>query len=461
MDLPMNALSIDDLVKTTGGPLRLAAMPPVDGKFSMLGRSVGHSSLVRPGDLYWDFPDAKSRNSMVEEAFARGARGVVSERVVEPWAGGFSVQVECAATAIEQMVRVATSRFGGILIGVIGPCGKTIVGELVHQVLGHTFRGQEPARGNQSLLDGGDPHHTSFWTHAASLSTGCEFAVVEFPDSDTQMLTRQLAAVSPKILILTGWPTGVDPKAFTSALSTDTWVFASGDDIQSRRNLARRDRTIWYGRNGDNDVVPQRVQAEDDSLTVSVEGIDLRLPVHGRQYVDAALATFAVGRLFALSAEDMVSAMSRFACPRHRCEVVRSGDWIVVNDSSKVARSTLLASFDAAREMSSPGRRIVVLGGLEQQGELATHQIAREAGQAAVTRCGAHLLVVCGQEGSVVREAALAAGMPEHRICAVAEPLHAVEVVRQWARPGDVVLVKGQPEEVFSSVADQLVAIGH
>jgi UDP-N-acetylmuramoyl-tripeptide--D-alanyl-D-alanine ligase len=454
----MNALSIDDLVKTTGGPLRLAAMPPIDGKFAVLGRSVGHSSLVRPGDLYWDFPDSKHRNSLIEEAFARGARGVVSERAVEPWAGGFSVQVRCALTAIEQLVAAASSRFGGIAIGVMGPCGKTIVGELIHQVLGHTFRGQEPARGDQSLLDGGDPLHTRFWTHAASLSTGTEFAVIEFPDSDTATLTRQLAAVSPKILILTGWPVGVDPLAFTSALSPDTWLFASGDDVASRRCLARRERTIWYGRDGDNDVVPQRVQAEDDSLAVLVDGIDLRLPVHGRQYVDAALAALAVGKLFALSAEDIASAMAHFACPRHRCEVVKTGEWIVVNDSSKVARSTLLASFDAAREMSSPGRRIVVLGGLEQQGELATHQIAREAGQAAVTRCGAHLLVVCGEEGTVVREAALAAGMPEHRVRAVAEPLHAVEIVRQWARPGDVVLVKGQPEEVFSTVADQLIA---
>ncbi len=74
----MSALSIDDLVKTTGGPLRLASMPPIDGKFSVLGRSVGHSSLVRAGDLYWDFPDAPSRNNMLEEAFARGARGVIS-----------------------------------------------------------------------------------------------------------------------------------------------------------------------------------------------------------------------------------------------------------------------------------------------------------------------------------------------------------------------------------------------
>ncbi len=95
----MNALSIDDLVKTTGGPLRpKPRCPLIDGKFSVLGRSVGHSSLVRPGDLYWDFPGRRP-HSMIEEACARGTRGVVSERAVETaGAAVSSVQVQCAAT---------------------------------------------------------------------------------------------------------------------------------------------------------------------------------------------------------------------------------------------------------------------------------------------------------------------------------------------------------------------------
>lgn len=461
----MNSVSVDDLAKATRGQLRLAVMPPIDGAFTCLNRSVGHSSQVRPGDLYWDFSSASRRNSLVEEAFARGARGVVSQRTVEPWAGSFALKVDDVSLAVEQGVRLASQRFGGMLLGVLGPCGKTVVGELIHQVLGPSFRGQSPDRSEEVLFDGGDPQYTRFWTDAMSLPIAAEFRVIEFPNSDPVSLAQQLAAVSPKGLVLTGWPcdgdSEKDAERIVHAIDPDAWVFASGDDERSRKHLRHRSKTVWYGRAGDNDLVPTRVLAADDSLTVSVDGVDLRLPVHGRQYVDAALAAYAVGRMFELASSEIALAMTRFACPRRRCEVIRAGESVVVNDASKLARSTLLASFDAAREISSPGRRIVVLGGLDSPLAGERPDFAREAGQAAVTRCGAHLLVVCGAEGNAVQQGAVAAGMPEHRVRAVAAPMDAVDLVKQWHQPGDVVLVKGEPEEVFAAVADQLIASLH
>jgi hypothetical protein len=96
-------LCIIDLAECTGGTLRLAAMPPVAGELTAIGRIVLSAPEVEAGDVYWHFGTGAGDAQL---AFFRGALGIVTAgRGVEPWPGRFCLQIDDAAQALARLCR--------------------------------------------------------------------------------------------------------------------------------------------------------------------------------------------------------------------------------------------------------------------------------------------------------------------------------------------------------------------
>ena len=97
MHLP---LSIRQLANALHGTVRLGQLPPLDGLATNAERVVFTPYAAQPGTLFWDlstFPSASMY--FPEEAFLRGATGIISPRRIEPWAGRYSIQVTDLARA--------------------------------------------------------------------------------------------------------------------------------------------------------------------------------------------------------------------------------------------------------------------------------------------------------------------------------------------------------------------------
>lgn len=96
-------LSIHDLVQFTGGQLRLASMPPLEGAWVQVPRIVLDSTLVERGDLFWQ---VNPQGCDTQLAFLRGAFGIVTGgRHVEPWPGTFCLCVDNAIEALDRLVQ--------------------------------------------------------------------------------------------------------------------------------------------------------------------------------------------------------------------------------------------------------------------------------------------------------------------------------------------------------------------
>ena len=90
-------ITIGELAQLVGGELQMASMPPLGGKHEPAGRVVGRLSQVQPGDV---FAAAEDVDCAVEEAYARGASGVIVERLpMVPWAGRYVIRVADAEVA--------------------------------------------------------------------------------------------------------------------------------------------------------------------------------------------------------------------------------------------------------------------------------------------------------------------------------------------------------------------------
>lgn len=155
------------------------------------------------------------------------------------------------------------------------------------------------------------------------------------------------------------------------------------------------------------------------------EASEVRL--RGRHNLGNVLAALAAARALGASLDRAGETISRFEGIEHRLEVAAVGGGVTfVNDSQATTPEATLAALDAFAE------HIVLIAG----GRAKVHNFQGLGGR--IAERGASL-VVLGEAAEEIAAAAQAAGAAD---IARAEGLrHAVELARERARPGDVVLL--------------------
>ncbi|HVC94149.1 MAG TPA: cyanophycin synthetase, partial [Pirellulales bacterium] len=156
-----------------------------------------------------------------------------------------------------------------------------------------------------------------------------------------------------------------------------------------------------------------------------------------------------------LTWDEIAGALGAFDPPPMRCQVLTLGGARVIDDSYNSSPTAMRAALELLRDFDSPGRRIVVCGDMRELGPGAV-RLHRELGDEVVTRCGADVLVACGDHADDVVAGARAAGMPRGQTVACRDPLEAVPFVRRTLADGDVLLVKGSRAMALERVVHEL-----
>jgi hypothetical protein len=95
-------LCLQDLIEWTGGEVKLAVMPPLDGELTPIERILLRASAIGSGDVFWCLA---ANRCDIELAFLRGAIGVVcANRTAEPWPGRFVLLVDDPVAGLQSMV---------------------------------------------------------------------------------------------------------------------------------------------------------------------------------------------------------------------------------------------------------------------------------------------------------------------------------------------------------------------
>ncbi|HEV3023340.1 MAG TPA: cyanophycin synthetase, partial [Pirellulales bacterium] len=216
-----------------------------------------------------------------------------------------------------------------------------------------------------------------------------------------------------------------------------------------------RARIVWVGRRADCEVSAFDIRSDRGRLCLSIAGRRLCVPVWGRHHVTSVLAAVAVGQAWGLTWDEIAGALSAFDPPPMRCQVLALGGARVIDDSYNSNPTAMRAALELLREFDAPGRRIVVCGDMRELGPGAV-RLHREMGDEVVTRCGADLLVACGEHADDVVAGARSAGMPRGRTLACRDPLEAVPFVRAELADGDVLLLKGSRAMAMERVVAEL-----
>jgi UDP-N-acetylmuramoyl-tripeptide--D-alanyl-D-alanine ligase len=414
-----------------------------------LGRVRIDSREIEPGDVFWALPGRNVQGSdFAADAYRRGASGVVTQSAaVSPPRGRWALAVENAQRALWQVAAEHRRRFNGRMIAVTGSVGKTTTREMIHAVLAPHQRGTASQRNYNN--------HLGVPLSLLSCSPRHSYAVIEVAASACGEIAELAALAQPRIGVITrigeahlGGFGGREQLArskgeLLAALPGDGLAVLNGDDpVLRRMERGLKTDVVWFGKQSDCDIVATDVYSGNGRLRLTIEQTRFEVPVWGRHHLTSVLAAAAVGRAFGHSLDDLAEALVEFQAPPMRCQVIDVHGAKVINDCYNASPTSMRAALDLLREFDTSGQRIVVCGDMRELGSEEA-QWHRELGTEIVTRCGADLLVACGQRSEEVVAAARRSGMPGERTFACQDALDAVPRLNEWMREGDVVLVKG------------------
>jgi UDP-N-acetylmuramoyl-tripeptide--D-alanyl-D-alanine ligase len=168
-----------------------------------------------------------------------------------------------------------------------------------------------------------------------------------------------------------------------------------------------------------------------------------------------ALAAAAVAGGLGLTAKQIAAGLAEVRPVAGRMNSLPgTGGSTIIDDTYNSSPDAVAAALQTLAAMPTTGRRIAILGSMNELGtESARYH--REAGAAAA---GLDLLVTLGTESSkYLGPAAVAAGLDPTRWRAADTPYAAGEYLKLLLQPGDLVLAKGSQNGVFAEEAVKLL----
>jgi UDP-N-acetylmuramoyl-tripeptide--D-alanyl-D-alanine ligase len=167
-----------------------------------------------------------------------------------------------------------------------------------------------------------------------------------------------------------------------------------------------------------------------------------------------ALAAVAVGREFGVAGESVTEALASFRPQPMRMEVIHVDSLHILNDTYNANPASMRAALQTLREVSGTKRKIAVLGDMLELGEWAS-RVHRDIGQLAAQSGLAYLLTV-GELSRLIAEEAMVSGMAGEQVHHVSGVQEALAFLRETARSGDAILVKGSRQMGLEAVVEGL-----
>jgi UDP-N-acetylmuramoyl-tripeptide--D-alanyl-D-alanine ligase len=447
---------LSEVAAAVGGRLR--------GRDAPVSSVATDSRRIRPGALFFALRGERADgHTFVAEALARGAAGAVVDR---PGIPGDVVEVADAGAALLALAAAERRRMREVpVIGVTGANGKTTTKDLAAAVLGTRFRTHAaPASFNNEVglpmtLLGADPGVEVIVAELGARHEGDVAALCEIALPDVVVVTNIGVA---HLGVFGSWEAivraGAEP---VEALGPDDVAILNADDPVVRGYASRTSgRVVTFGVETGADVRGSDVTLGDDgraSFTLEAGGERERveLGVAGEHMVPNALGAAACGLELGLSVPECAAALKGARVSPWRMETSTTDDAVVLlNDAYNANPESMAAGLKTARWIARRSRLAAVLGHMAELGPIAVDEHER-LGEL-IVRVGVERLITVGEPARAIARAAIREGQLEEDVASYDDPEEAAADVRAWARPGDVVLVKGSRVAGLERVAEAL-----
>jgi UDP-N-acetylmuramoyl-tripeptide--D-alanyl-D-alanine ligase len=408
------------------------------------------SRTLRPGELFVPLRGENfDGHEFVGQASERGAVGAMVE---ENWKGAtpkaFAL-IRVPDTLVGYQTLAANYRKSLPLkvIAITGSNGKTSTKDFVAATLARGFR--------VTKTEGNFNNHVGLPQTMLAANSGDEIAVWEIGMNHPGEVAALAKLAAPDAAIITNVglahiefmgsrdAIALEKGALVEAVGQGGTVILNAEDPFSSSIAERTQaRVILAGiENGSVRATDLRQSQTGCEFTI-LEGAHrcrAQLPVPGIHMVQNAMLAVAAGRAFGLSLEECAAGLASTPLTKARLQIKEIGGIQFIDDSYNANPDSMKAALRTLVELDTDGRRIAVLGQMNELGE-ESDRSHREVGEGAAA-LGIDELIAVGATGAGIARAAQKAGLKKS--LSVDSPEDAAELLGETASPGDLILIKG------------------
>jgi UDP-N-acetylmuramoyl-tripeptide--D-alanyl-D-alanine ligase len=417
---------------------------------------------LQSGDLFVAIPGENfDGHDFVASAANVGAAAALVQRAPIGVPSQFGIiEVPDTIKALQQLSSGYRETLSLRVIAITGSNGKTSTKDLTAAVLGQKFRVQKTA-GNLN-------NHLGVPLTLLSVNPQDEVAVVEIGMNHPGEIAPLAALARPEAAIITN--VGVahieymgsreaiakEKGTLAEAVPAEGTVILNADDDMTPGIVARcRGKVIKAGITA-GDVRATNVRTLADGMEFELQhggmSVPATLPVLGEHMVRNAALACAAGIAFGLTLEECAAGLRSLQLSKGRLQQKELAGFTVLDDSYNANPDSVVAGIATLASVPGPGRRIAVLGRMGELGneaERGHRRVGKAAGENQIS-----CVIAVGDQAQWIAEEASASGVG--RVYHVADTNSAVAALREFGKPGDVVLVKGSRSAKMERVVHAL-----
>ena len=421
------------------------------------------SRSAQAGDVFFAIPGERfDGHDFLNEVAARGAAAVVvaQKKVPAPLPTCAVLVVDDVRAALGRLAAAYRRDFDLPVVAVGGSNGKTTAKELIASVL----RQKLPTLWSEASFnnDIGVP------LTLLRLDQSHRAAVLEAGTNHPGELAPLVKMIRPKYGVLTnigrehleffGDLAGVaqEEGRLAELLPADGRLYINGDCEWSEQIARRTPATVVrVGLGEKNDWRAKGIRLDKNGVSFRVEAPkaefsgEYRINLLGRHQVTNALFAIAVSEELGLGRPAARDGLAECQPAKMRLQFWEAGGVRVLDDAYNANADSTLAALETLCALPLQGRRVAVLGDMNElgaQSEAAHAEVGRRAAELGIGQ-----LFAVGKMAPVTARAARAAGL--NRVIEFADVEAAVKAVKNFLKAGDVVLLKASRASRLERIA--------
>jgi len=362
---------------------------------------------IERGDLFVALKgETHDAHDYLADAVAKGAAAVVVHDATK--AAGLGVPayvVEDTLRALGALGRARRLAWNGPVVAVGGSNGKTSTKELIRAALS--------ARLDVHATKGNLNNQIGVPLTLLAIPDGADVAVIELGTNMPGEIALLREIVAPTIAVITtvqeehlegfGDLAGVMREEASLLDGAGTAIVPSHEPALVAESVRRARRTVTAGV-GSGDVMATAINLSPDGTgSVTVDGVQVKVPLRGRHNLDNAMIALAVARECGIEIEDAgqaIAAMNLAAMPSMRSAIEPLGEALLINDAYNSNPGSARAALALLKQVGAGRQRVAVLGTMRELGaaaERAHTDVARAA-----LESGATIVAGIGEMGAAL-----------------------------------------------------------
>lgn len=428
--------------------------------------TVTDSRSAKAGELFFAIRGDKfDGHDFLNEVAAKKVAAVVIERQKIPAQLPECPVLVVADTrlALGKLAAAYRAEFSLPVVAVAGSNGKTTTKELLASVLRQKFATlwSEASFNNEigvpaTLLRLGKTHQAAV-VEAGTNHPGELAPLVKMVQPDLGIIT----SIGREHLEFFGDVAGVVQEEgwLAELLPASGKLFVNGDSEWTDQIAARtRAKVVRVGFGEKNDWRARGIRLDKSGVTFQIVAPvdefngEYRVNLLGRHQVQNALFAISVGGELGLNRAEIQRGLAECQPAKMRLQFWEANGVRVLDDSYNANADSMRAALETLCDLPFQGRRVAILGDM---GELGAHS---EAAHAEIGRYAAELkigqLFTVGKMAAITAKAARDAGLT--RVIEFVEVEAAIRAVKNFLKPGDVVLLKASRSSRLERIAETL-----